>query len=105
MESLKVMIYLTMFFSLNSQVSWKGKSESGGFHDPWDRLLVAVLAVSMALDSLPLGMGKMPCLLWGIVVPAGIPFCPSSPSVNICSGAEPAAQAESGKLLCPTCCP
>ncbi|NXV64755.1 ABCA5 protein, partial [Molothrus ater] len=26
------------------KVSWKGKSESGGFHDPWDRLLVAVLA-------------------------------------------------------------
>ncbi|NWS30092.1 ABCA5 protein, partial [Polioptila caerulea] len=31
-------------FSLNSQVSWQGKSESGGHHDPWDRLLVAVLA-------------------------------------------------------------
>ncbi|NXY37821.1 ABCA5 protein, partial [Pomatorhinus ruficollis] len=43
-ESLKVMICLTTFFSLNSQVSWKGKSESGGYHDPWDRLLVAVLA-------------------------------------------------------------
>ncbi|NXP42679.1 ABCA5 protein, partial [Leiothrix lutea] len=26
------------------KVSWKGKSESGGYHDPWDRLLVAVLA-------------------------------------------------------------
>ncbi|NWS03750.1 ABCA5 protein, partial [Motacilla alba] len=26
------------------KVSWKGHSESGGFHDPWDRLLVAVLA-------------------------------------------------------------
>lgn len=45
----KVIIYLTTFFSLNFQVSWKGKSESGGYQDPWDRLLVAVLAVSMAL--------------------------------------------------------
>uniref|UniRef100_A0A803VPW1 Cholesterol transporter ABCA5 n=1 Tax=Ficedula albicollis TaxID=59894 RepID=A0A803VPW1_FICAL len=26
------------------KVSWKGKSESGGYQDPWDRLLVAVLA-------------------------------------------------------------
>ncbi|NXA95414.1 ABCA5 protein, partial [Melanocharis versteri] len=26
------------------KVSWKGKSEAGGYHDPWDRLLVAVLA-------------------------------------------------------------
>ncbi|XP_039572142.1 ATP-binding cassette sub-family A member 5 [Passer montanus] len=26
------------------KVSWKGQSDSGGFHDPWDRLLVAVLA-------------------------------------------------------------
>ncbi|KAL9833695.1 LOW QUALITY PROTEIN: cholesterol transporter ABCA5 [Geothlypis trichas] len=26
------------------KVSWKGKSDNGGFHDPWDRLLVAVLA-------------------------------------------------------------
>ncbi|NXR56080.1 ABCA5 protein, partial [Hippolais icterina] len=26
------------------KVSWKGKSQSGGYHDPWDRLLVAVLA-------------------------------------------------------------
>ncbi|NXF79116.1 ABCA5 protein, partial [Sclerurus mexicanus] len=26
------------------KVSWKGKRKSGGFYDPWDRLLVAVLA-------------------------------------------------------------
>uniref|UniRef100_A0A8C3V6W8 Cholesterol transporter ABCA5 n=1 Tax=Catharus ustulatus TaxID=91951 RepID=A0A8C3V6W8_CATUS len=26
------------------KVSWKGKSESGGYHDPWDRLLVAVVS-------------------------------------------------------------
>ncbi|NWI46541.1 ABCA5 protein, partial [Picathartes gymnocephalus] len=38
-----VIIYLNVF-SLNFQVSWKGKSKSGGYQDPWDQLLVAVLA-------------------------------------------------------------
>ncbi|NWV69475.1 ABCA5 protein, partial [Malurus elegans] len=34
------------------KVSWKGTRERGGSSDPWDRLLVAVLAVSIALASL-----------------------------------------------------
>lgn len=31
------------------QVSWTGKQKRGEYYDPWDRLLVAVIAVSMII--------------------------------------------------------
>lgn len=34
---------------LHCQISWKGKRKNGGYYDPWDRLLVAVLAVSVLI--------------------------------------------------------
>lgn len=42
----KVIIY-TVF--LPRQVSWKGKRRNGELYDPWDRLLVAVVAVSVVI--------------------------------------------------------
>lgn len=38
--------FLSMFF-YHYQVSWTGKQKRGEYYDPWDRLLVAVIAVSM----------------------------------------------------------
>lgn len=43
-----VISYLSMFF-YHYQVSWTGKQKRGEYYDPWDRLLVAVIAVSMII--------------------------------------------------------